>query len=299
MKYRCTCTIIFDLDTDLPYEKAQELARQHIEDLNLKSGIDNTRTLLQLDKIKSKVEKIKIHEFDVCEILNSVSNEHGKKEFRVNDTIYQVKMNTDRYQVFKNNLHCVSCGLKGTRMFMECHPSDMMPHFNLYGEEDKKLVLFTKDHIKPRALGGEDRLDNYQTMCSICNNLKAHSNLSIESVYKLRQIYNNNKKKISKKKLHTLIEEERLKLDAPWPHLFVENTEIPKNAVRLLKDLVIYEKDKEHYAVLQQDMPEGCVIKGYIKNNTYLEQVIQINEFCVCNLPDSRMIFININHVSK
>jgi hypothetical protein len=298
MKYRCTCTIIFDLDTDLSYDKAYELARQHIDEINLKSGIENTRTLLQIDKIKSKVEKIKIHEFDVEEILSSVSNDTFKKEFKVNDTIYQVKMNTDRYQVFKNNRSCVSCGLEGTRMFMECHPSDMMPHFNLYGEEDKKLILFTKDHIKPRALGGEDCLDNYQTMCSVCNNLKAHSNLSIESVYKLRKIYNQNRKKISKKKLHLLIEEERLKLDIPWPHLFVESKEIPKNAILISSDLIVYEKDKELYAVSQKELPEGSVVKGYVRNHTYLEEVMRINNFVVCSLPDGRMIFVNMNYVS-
>ena len=299
MKYRCTCTIIFDLDTDLPYHEATELAKQHIDEITFKSGIENTRTILQLDKLKGKVEKIKLHEFAVDDVMPFVTQEHGKKEFKVNDTIYQVKMNTDRYHVFKNNMSCVSCGLVGTRIFLECHPADMIPHFNLYGEEDNKLVLFTKDHIKPKALGGEDRLNNYQTMCSICNNLKAHSNLTIESVYKLRTIYNENRKKISKKKLHFLIEDERMKLEEPWPHLVYETTEKPREAILVTEDLVAYEVDKELIGVLQKDLPEGSVPKAYIKNNTYLEEILEINDKCVCKLPDERLISIDKTYLLK
>src|SRR5690606_1745333 len=88
---------------------------------------------------------------------------------------------------------------------------------NLYGEEDEKLILMTKDHIHARSCGGEDRHSNYQTMCLICNNLKSHSNLNLEGVSELRRIYNENKHTVTKKKLHCLIEETRNNLSKPWP----------------------------------------------------------------------------------
>lgn len=47
-------------------------------------------------------------------------------------------------------------------------------HFNLYGINNSGYeVMMTKDHIIPKARGGEDRMDNYQPMCQHCNVKKA------------------------------------------------------------------------------------------------------------------------------
>lgn len=41
---------------------------------------------------------------------------------------------------------------------------------NLYGyDKDGNEVLMTKDHIVPKSLGGRNCLENYQTMCCVCN----------------------------------------------------------------------------------------------------------------------------------
>ena len=41
---------------------------------------------------------------------------------------------------------------------------------NLYAINEKgEEVLMTKDHIEPKSLGGKNSLNNYQTMCTICN----------------------------------------------------------------------------------------------------------------------------------
>lgn len=294
MKYRCTSTIIFDFETDLPYEQALNLAKNHLDEIPFKEGLENTRTVLQLDKLKSKVEKIKIGEFQFDEVFPFITEENSKKQFKVNDKVYDVKMNTDRYHLFKNNLFCVSCGLKGTRLFLECHPADMKPHFNLYGEEDKKLVLFTKDHITARAFGGENNLDNYQTMCSICNSLKAHSNLTIDSVSILRKLYNENRKKITKKKLHLLIEEERKKLELPWPHLiFEQKSDIPKNAVQVTCDLIVVDQQANLICVPEPELHDSVLSRGYIKKNSYLEEIVEINGMIICKLPDGRTVSCN------
>jgi 5-methylcytosine-specific restriction endonuclease McrA len=53
-----------------------------------------------------------------------------------------------RWQVFqRDNWKCVSCGRTPIR-------------------DDVTLHV---DHINPRSKGGKDLLENYQTLCSVCN----------------------------------------------------------------------------------------------------------------------------------
>ena len=297
MKYRCTCTILFDFDSDLPHNKAIEIARKYLDDIPLKEPVDNVRSILQLDKLKTKVEKIKLAEIPIEEFLPFVTSESVKKEYKVGDTIYNVKMNTDRYLLFKNNLSCVSCGLIGTKVFLECHQSDMKPHFNLYGVEENKLVLFTKDHIIAKAFGGVDSLENYQTMCATCNSLKAHSNLSLESVRKLRNIYEENRKKITKKKLHQMIEDERVKLEQPWPHLLVQTNKMPANPVQTNCDLVMTQDNKSLICIPPNELAEGIISVGFIRADSYLEEVLTINKDIICKLPDERLVSISKSYL--
>jgi hypothetical protein len=299
MKYRATCTIIFNFESNLPYEKSMELAKKYLEEIPIKEGVEDIRTIFSLDKMKEKVEKINLGEFLFEEVMPYITHDPIKREYKNNNDIYQVKMNTDRYHVFRDNIACVSCGLKATKILLECHPSDMVPHFNFYGEEDKKMILFTKDHIKAKAFGGEDQLDNYQTMCCICNNLKAHSNLTLESVCKLRKLYNNNKRKLGKKKLHDLIEKERSRIEQPWPHLIIKSTYKPNNAVQCLVDLVIIEKDGNLVCIHAQNLKETLISKGFIEKGTYLEEILEINDDVACNLPNGKTILIYKGDVVK
>ena len=99
----------------------------------------------------------------------------NRREYVGDDgTAWSVKMSSHRYWVFKGNLFCVECGRMGTIMALEQFRSkpDQPPHFNLYAEEEGEWVLMTKDHIRPIADGGPSTIDNYQTMCSECNELK-------------------------------------------------------------------------------------------------------------------------------
>lgn len=86
-----------------------------------------------------------------------------------------VKMTSLRYQCFVKSTKCVCCGIKGTVMLLEM-PSNggkiCMPHFNLYAEREGGLVQMTKDHKKPKSKGGEDHINNMQTLCCRCNELK-------------------------------------------------------------------------------------------------------------------------------
>lgn len=87
------------------------------------------------------------------------------------EMILNIKNDSQRYQLFRENRTCVSCGLVGEVMKLEAvsNLGVWTAHFNLYS---KSGSLFTKDHIIPRSKGGPNCLSNYQTMCFKCNQKK-------------------------------------------------------------------------------------------------------------------------------
>ena len=74
----------------------------------------------------------------------------------------------------KHGITCVRCGLHGSFFAREKYPKDNNPHLNLYAIDAGKDVLMTKDHIKPRSLGGVECLHNIWPMCSRCNASKGN-----------------------------------------------------------------------------------------------------------------------------
>ena len=108
----------------------------------------------------------KIHALATIDELNA----SGDREIKLIDGVL-IKINSQRYGVFKKSLECCECGLKATHFASE--KDDLMNtqhyHLNLYGIKDGEEVLFTKDHINPKSLGGGNVLSNYQTMCYTCN----------------------------------------------------------------------------------------------------------------------------------
>lgn len=105
---------------------------------------------------------------------------------------YNVKVGTDRLNVFKKELSCVCCGKKGSYFAIERHQVQVTPHLNLYSEDN---ILMTKDHIVPKSKGGKDIIENYQTMCAVCNekkgdNFTERKLASIQKIYKLEPIEN-------------------------------------------------------------------------------------------------------------
>ena len=97
-------------------------------------------------------------------------------------------------------------------MALEILSNDLFPYFNLYAIDNGHEVLMTKDHIIPIAQGGSDDYENYQTMCAICNNIKADATtLTLKDVNELKQIYNENVNRLSPKKFAALMNEEKAK----------------------------------------------------------------------------------------
>lgn len=122
------------------------------------------------NKSFSQYETIK-KKYDPSFVLSKIT------EGRVNFDGHMVSMGSIRYKCFARDLQCVSCGLSGEYMLLQRTKGGMGTygnyHFNLYGTRNGKPVLFTKDHIYPKSLGGATTLDNLQTMCASCNEEKA------------------------------------------------------------------------------------------------------------------------------
>lgn len=104
------------------------------------------------------------------DILSELNIGKEKKRFKV-ICGYKVKMNSQRYAVFKKSLSCAYCGIEGSFFAIE---QDSLPtdhyYLNLYAvDKNGREVLMTKDHIQSKASGGKSILANYQTMCVDCN----------------------------------------------------------------------------------------------------------------------------------
>lgn len=206
--WKSIVTITWKFDSDDSEEECLEKTRKQLETiLDVKPhGEEFEGFGIQVDIAQMKDRKKLIHlgSFHVDEVFPFVTSEDIKKEYVVNGKKYLVRMNSDRYQVFKDNNRCVACGLTGTKMVLDMNPGDNSPHFNLYAEEDGRLILMTKDHILAKSKGGPDSIENYVTCCAICNNLKGNYDLNYDEVRMLREMFNN-ADKLPKKELRELI----------------------------------------------------------------------------------------------
>ena len=102
----------------------------------------------------------------------------GDKIYEYKGTIVfdgeEIKADSQRYKLFKRDgCKCCKCGLKAQYFALEKHIDQPRYHLNLYGVKNGKEVLFTKDHIVPKAKGGRNTMDNYQVMCITCNEAKS------------------------------------------------------------------------------------------------------------------------------
>ena len=208
-RYRVTSTFVFDVESDLSYEEVCKDTQTKVDAAIAVLGVHKSHA--RIEKMRERVVSHHLATFSPAEILSQVTKSEERQTYVIGDQTYKVRMNSHRYFIFRDSLKCVACGLEGSRMILELNPNHGSPHFNLYAEENGRLVLMTKDHVQPKAFGGEDRHSNYQTMCSICNNLKGATNLTLEAVRELRLLYNYNLT-LPRKKLRQLLEETKKKL---------------------------------------------------------------------------------------
>lgn len=113
--------------------------------------------------------RVHLGEVAFDDVFPFVTLEKTRREYTVGGQTYSVKLDSERYHLFKTVRACAACGLVGTKLLLDLSPDALSPHFNLYAVEAGALVLMTKDHIVPASLGGPDTLENFRTMCAPCN----------------------------------------------------------------------------------------------------------------------------------
>jgi hypothetical protein len=280
-RYKATAVVQWEFE--LGENEQNPFRFAHDEISKMLSG-DFSIRIAKVDKCKKRGRAHMIlGEFSPEDVLPYITSADDKREYEVNGKAHLVRMNSHRYFVFRSSRKCAACGLEGTKMLLEQHPNDKSPHFNLYAEEDSQLVLMTKDHIYAKSLGGEDRHSNYQTMCSICNNLKASSHLTLDAILQLRELYNKNRNKLSKKKLAALISETRSTLETSPPT--EDNGSHPKNCVMVTTDISVLKKSDGSlvgvplYESVDED---GVEALACIRNGTLIDFVDQENDQLIC-----------------
>ena len=206
--FKSTASIQWEFPFEGSQEKALKSALEYLE----KVLPDDISFRLKIREAKSKKKRVVLGEFLPEDVLPHISSKDIVREYKVGKKTHKVRMNSQRYYVFENSLSCVSCGVKGNKFLLEQYNSDRKPHFNLYAEKNGKLILMTKDHIIAKSNGGSNRLDNYQTMCSVCNNLKGNLPLSVKDVAILKKLLDENNKILTRKELNTLLSTTREKL---------------------------------------------------------------------------------------
>lgn len=142
-----------------------------------------------------------LKKFPAWKVLPYTTRKHPLyRIYVINGVRYRVCMRSSRFRLFTQNPVCVCCGLKGTLMVLDIHKGHTQPHFNLYGIKNKKLVLFTRDHMKPKSKGGDNNIQNYQTMCTRCNSRKRNRDITVEELRaEIKRNPNPTSKKIQRK----------------------------------------------------------------------------------------------------
>ena len=127
------------------------------------------------------IERIKIFSIEEVESLvkeDVVSTNCQREDKKTHSIIvegYDVYTTSLRYKTFiEKGYRCICCGRTGTYYALEKSKgsNQKRAHFNLYSDDE---ILMTKDHILPKSKGGIDRIENMQTMCSICNHAKGNT----------------------------------------------------------------------------------------------------------------------------
>lgn len=220
--YKTVVTITWEFTNKLSQAKAKKFAADNLakilDDQPIGDNYERFNVQLDLVKLKKKKSPIKLAEYPYEEILSLLNTNEKSIQFKVKKKTYQVRLSSDRYDLFKKTNVCASCGITGNKFILMSNIDSIdrnICHLDLYGEESGRLVLMTKDHIIPKSKGGKNEESNYQCLCTYCNNLKSHFHLPLEALKELRELYRN-KEKLPPGQLKKLIKKTREELQKKY-----------------------------------------------------------------------------------
>ena len=127
----------------------------------------------------------------ILPLLKAKTKGKGKEYIELDGV--QVKISSQRYEIFLVSLKCYQCGLEGKFFAAEKIKADKSEkyHFNLYAiNSDGDEVLMTRDHIVPLSKGGKNIVSNQKTMCTDCNSNKRNKMTLLSYVFLLKEWYN-------------------------------------------------------------------------------------------------------------
>jgi hypothetical protein len=209
MKYRASAVITFEFEADNEGRKAAVAYLNAILPANFEFSVSC------INATKDAHGKIVVGEFGVDEVLPYATKEYSRRDYASNGVTYSVRMNSQRYWTFRKSLKCAACGLEGKLFRLEYAGEkglDRTPHFNLYGEENGELILMTKDHIVPKSKNGPSEIENYQTMCAVCNMLKGSLELNLDQIKELRDLYNEKRRGLSVREFNRQLAQKKFRM---------------------------------------------------------------------------------------
>lgn len=212
--YKVIATVSFEFETDLDQaqalEKSKRLVGEVVDSNPQGDDYQDFGVQVELVPLKDRHSTItRLRTFTPEQVFHWVDQGSDRRHIEIGGKVYEVKMNSDRYRLFKSHRCCAACGLEGKKFVLECQTGSDCAHFNFYGQEDGRDVLMTKDHIQAKAYGGADSMNNYATLCAPCNQAKASYPISYEAVRTLREMLRN-KDHLPAKVLKNKVAEARL-----------------------------------------------------------------------------------------
>lgn len=130
----------------------------------------------------------------ILEQIEESSSFASPKVFMVDGKGYEANLGVSRLQCLKRSLTCACCGIKANRCYLDLNDQVTKEtgrpfySFNFYAESGDyqttkvHLVLMVRDHIIPVVDGGDDSLENSQTLCYNCNSLKGTLKISLDQM---------------------------------------------------------------------------------------------------------------------
>lgn len=228
--------------------------------------------------------------YDAESVLDTLTDD---MLFSMKDNFFEldgdiIKANSQRYQVFKKKgCTCSKCGLKGTFFYKEKDLNSSRFHLNLYGVNEKgEEILFTKDHILAKSNGGSNHIDNYQTMCSICNEVKGSmSQQEFDNCEMQKGLAKHNTQTYTVDEMFKLIRQDNVLIteDGYSPKLLVDGTRIRvkgSTVEKITKEyLVCRECGRQPNLFKKEKEGKHWHINAYITDSEGREQLFMPNVF--------------------